>query len=441
MGILASVSGIGCAAIDAMVSRSNVDARPTTERLTAIARVFENQGHLGKAETMYHMALKQDPGNSFAQERATYIASLGNSKSFGASQTEQAVAMADAVETRTSAAKTAMTAPDLADAAKSQIASISTVVDNTVADNSTVDAIAAAEQAVEEAAAAAEEATVAVAAPVEEVHIEAASTVEQALAAFQDDSERAREQTVSFEADAALDEAATTEEDAATAEDTAAAFADIEQTEERPVFDAVPQEQFITLDQVASWIDAPSEHTDDLILALETGEDTGVRSLAAALLAECQADSAEINSALEAACTDADSLLRVTIRDTQLRQGMLSAKGVDDLVILLTDHDAEIQSQAAASLRYCVNSEYSERCINGLIALLEDGNQTVRGMAAATLGDFGSQATIAQQPLQDALASETDEANIRAIRFTLDRLQADQPVAEDEPVQLLPFVE
>ncbi|MCA9049753.1 MAG: tetratricopeptide repeat protein, partial [Planctomycetaceae bacterium] len=96
-----SLTAPGCAVMDALVSSpaGHGAADNSPERLTAIGRVFENQGRLAHAESMYRRALKSDPKNTVARERMEFIASLRNERHYNSSSesTERAVAMADSV--------------------------------------------------------------------------------------------------------------------------------------------------------------------------------------------------------------------------------------------------------------------------------------------------------------------------------------------------------
>ena len=64
LGSVMSASSIGCSAVTAIISDSrpvNRANRSDADRLTAIGRVFENQGRYDQAEVMYRKALRNRP--------------------------------------------------------------------------------------------------------------------------------------------------------------------------------------------------------------------------------------------------------------------------------------------------------------------------------------------------------------------------------------------
>ncbi|MEZ6063868.1 MAG: hypothetical protein R3C19_26270 [Planctomycetaceae bacterium] len=390
LGILLSSSGMGCAAIDALVSspRHGQQASPPAERLTAIARVFENQGNLAKAESMYRMAIRQDPSNDFARERVDYIASLGNNRTFRARPVQEAIAVADSIEVRTRTSEVSRpNAATLAADAKQRLTTGSGPLRTT--------------QPEPTALASAGTATIRVA-PIPPV-TPAVTRVSASVPHGQP---------------------ATVTQPLATAPAGTAHYSIQPDSAPAATSTLSAPPESVSLDEISEWMDSPAHYSAELMTALQRGEDAGVQALAAALLADCPAENEQVNDVLKAACDSSDSLVRATARDSLIRRGSIDRAGIRDLMTLLTDNDAEIRSQAAASLRNCVGSRWTADCVSGLGELLRDLNPSVRAMAAATLGDFtegGDSIGEARQLLLDARASEGNENVLTAIETSLQR--------------------
>ncbi|MBL8818301.1 MAG: HEAT repeat domain-containing protein [Planctomyces sp.] len=99
LGGIVSFSSVGCAAFNAMSEKgpgaSTKDAN--AERLVSIGRVFENQGKYDQAEVMYRKALKQRPSDPVIRQQLTQLADRKAGRQFGPANSEEALAMADAV--------------------------------------------------------------------------------------------------------------------------------------------------------------------------------------------------------------------------------------------------------------------------------------------------------------------------------------------------------
>ena len=104
LGTGMSVVGVGCAAVDALVSSpaGRCASSSSPERLIAVGRVFENQGRMSQAQAMYRQALKSDPGNSIARERMEFIASISSGRTFSPSElrSKEAIAVADSLQSK-----------------------------------------------------------------------------------------------------------------------------------------------------------------------------------------------------------------------------------------------------------------------------------------------------------------------------------------------------
>ncbi len=103
LGVLLSASSIGCSAVTAVVR----DYRPaprgvrdgSADRMVAIGRVFENQGHFDKAEVMYRGALKKDPNDRAIRDQLQHLADHRSGREFKAGGVTGAIALADSVST------------------------------------------------------------------------------------------------------------------------------------------------------------------------------------------------------------------------------------------------------------------------------------------------------------------------------------------------------
>lgn len=107
LGGLLSASSIGCSVINAVVSdyrAASREGRGSADRLVAIGRVFENQGKYDQAEVMYRRAIKEVPSDPAIREQLQQLAQRREGRTFEASATSSAIAIADAVSSRRSAA-------------------------------------------------------------------------------------------------------------------------------------------------------------------------------------------------------------------------------------------------------------------------------------------------------------------------------------------------
>ena len=156
---------------------------------------------------------------------------------------------------------------------------------------------------------------------------------------------------------------------------------------------------------------------------MQSGEDDGVKALAAAMLTECSLTDASINVVLIQACQSASPLLKVTCRDTLIQRGAIDQDGVDELLVLLTDVDTDIRAQAAASLRNCAGTVWTERCVTGLGLLLGDSQSIIVAVAASTLGDFGADASGHTGRLEQLIQSDEPVVSEAAL-VSLNRIRS-----------------
>lgn len=451
-----SVIGVGCSAVNAVVSSSAGHGADGTspQRLVAIGRVFENQGHLNRATAMYRQALRADPGNSIAQQRMDFIAGIDSGKTFSPSerQSQQAIAMADSIQKRprktTSRVKTDVR-PALA----------------------TDELSASLQTTVAEAAATPQAKVPQVGLDVSEVEVE-----NSADAAFDDDAGWVNVVDTGWELAGIEDGALLESVDTLTVSPSRRISGD---SADQPVVETVAfgeeDEQVsgkvtvtnaagwkatnradqdtvittvVTLDEIATCMEDPVGNTDTLLQGLVYGEDDGVRALAATLLTECPVGDASINESLKTASESDSELLRLSSLDALIQRGGINKQGVNSLVGLLATSNPEIRIQAAASLRNCANNDWSAQCIDGLGRMLEQSEPQVVAVAASTLGDFGPQASAHLSLLQkltesaDTMISEAASTAISRIQVTADGLNSvPLSVEVDSAEEYLPIVE
>ncbi|MEZ6121841.1 MAG: tetratricopeptide repeat protein [Planctomycetaceae bacterium] len=415
LGSGVSLASVGCSAVDALVSSpAGYSAQQgSPERLVAIGRVFENQGRLAQAEELYRKSLKQDPNNALARERLAAIESGRLPRRFDGTlkETQSALALADGLNSgrrlqksqieraaETTASDAAATlkhehdavlaslTPATARAQKTSVSSSETQVSHTAAGSAA-----------------------------EEVVAQAAVLIDSFAQPNADGHEQQDDDWSISVVPLEVPE-------------TRLSFAPA-RSETAEVPEAFASEggwkassRVVTLEEVLEWSDVPGDHVDELTLALTNGADDGVKSLAAALLAEAPTENQDIDACLLAACDGGSSLLRVTARDTLIQRGQMTEETVCDLLTLLTDSNADIQGQAAAALRYFVDTEWSERCVSGLGTLLTSDDPGVVAIAAATLGDFGHAAVSERSRLMQLVGSEENDLVLEAASLALLRI-------------------
>ena len=142
---------------------------------------------------------------------------------------------------------------------------------------------------------------------------------------------------------------------------------------------------------------------------------------------EVSPDDVKINQALQNATVAGADLLKVTALEALIQRGAITNEGINLLLTILADGDADIRSQAASSLRNCADSEWTQQCVQGLSELLSDQDSSVVAMAASTLGDFGSHAATVRVDLQRLAVEQTDPHVLEAVSVALQRILNSHP--------------
>ncbi len=437
LGLGFSVLGVGCAAVNALVSSpAGSGADPSSpQRLAAIGRVFENQGRYTQATAMYRRALKVDPGNSVAQDRLQYIASRRADRTFNGTeqQTQQALAVADSIGTRQApSGRTQRAAQRQSVGRGAQVPPV-----NVAASQRPVDIQTALNN---------------------DSVISSLTPIEIKDGTHQDDRVRVDIADTDFELAGRVDVA---DSSPPTQE---LGFAPADQRFPAPTIttvgfadDAATDSAWkssngaVRLEAIMEWLNTPGDFEGELIEALTQGEDEGVQALAASALAECSSSSSVVDDALEYAWSGDSALVAVTALESLVLRGTLTENGVGQLLSMAQSSDAEIRSQAAGSLRHLAGSQWSTNCVIGLCDLLADNDPATVAMAASTLGDFGVEAADCRDDLRAALNATRNTFTREAIEHALSRIPAglgSQDLTQDSPTlepvgtrTLLPIVE
>ena len=414
--------GAGCAVVDAVVNSpaGNAATRPSPQRMAAIGRMFENQGHVAQAQMMYRTALKAEPGNLVARERLKQIAALKSERVFESTtrSTRQAIAAADSLKppgraskpqaaTRETAEQLIVSAPD--DSGDITVVALASVIGN---------------DPVIKAAATTATTTSLTPEPVtaSDLPIVAAAL---SVVSTETESDDAGRRGMAFAPAARLHVADTSATPAPLSEIDTVGYTDQGSLEANPVSLAAEwtaADRVVTVEQVANWMEAPQHHSDELFTALHFGENDGVKALAAVLLTEVSPDDERINQAIGRAAASGSNLLKVTALDALIQRGAITNEGIGDLLALLADGDPILRSQAASSLRNCADSEWAAQCVDGLRELLSDEDIGVVAMAASTLGDFGSHAFSVCGDLQRLAVEQNDPYILEAVSVALQRI-------------------
>lgn len=442
------VFNVGCAAMNALVSSpaGQSAGHGSSDRIAAIGRVFENQGKYAQAQDMYRRALSSNPSNSVAKERMQHIASMNSKRTFDTPvvkpQASSILAVADSLNAQrkqkprrlgstplTEAPKPVEIAKELLqETPESIVASLTPVPPKPSEETMTIEPAITAYIA--------EELDVAVPeTPVPEVPTVEVTTPEVAVAKVSELIESdagdieltnpgwALDQSVSDSVMAAADVALTFAPGKTEATISTVGF----EGDDKMVASVASNTSWkssnrvVTLEELLEWSDSPEENTDNLLYALTSGEDDTVKAFAATLLVDCPADHTEINASLRHACGDGSPLLRVSCRDSLIQRGEVDEDSVNDLLELLSESDADIQAQSAASLRNLAGTEWSAPSVAGLQGMLTDNDQSLVAVAAATLGDFGPDATSCRGQLME-LVSSTSPTVRAAADLALNRI-------------------
>ncbi len=328
LGGLLSASSIGCSAITAVVS----DYRPapresrggSADRIVAIGRIFENQGHYDKAEVMYRRALKQNPNDPAIRSQLQQLADRRNGRQFKAGGVTSAIALADSVS-----------APGRTKLRSSVPAKVS--IEDSQPKTASVPGIVV---------------TAAAGGELPQVELVAISSESPTIvvAAASDESQQIVDAETGIAA--ALTDTVTADE----------VLEVIDVSADHPdllirglKFGDSPETQCLAATLLG---DCAPGHTQ-------------VRDVLA-----------------EAAGSTSDDRLRLAIAASRIQRGETDDSTARGLITLLESGDDDTRIQAAAELRHFGRTEMHDECVLALRQLLTTDTECVRAIAAVTLGDF-----------------------------------------------------
>ncbi|HAV31338.1 MAG TPA: hypothetical protein DC058_02530 [Planctomycetaceae bacterium] len=330
LGGMLVASGIGCSAASALMGDyepASSARQASADRMLAIAQIFEQQGQLDKAETMYRGALKKNPQNAAIRERLAEVQSKRRGDGSGTAVVRTAVPKQPSRPVANAAV------PVAALKAAQPVSAPSSAPES--GPQATPTAVPAAEPAK-------------VAAP----------------------------PAVAAKPEAFTEQIAT----AVVAEKAAVPVRSVSVTQAGPV----------TLDALLKAADAPETSSALLIQALQQGESNEAKSLAATLLGECPAADSGVKDALEKVVADQTVAVDVLLAalDSQVQRGELTSASAERLSVVAEKGQPEEQVQAITMLRYFTAMDSRECCLRSLESCLSSASEDVRASAALTLGDF-----------------------------------------------------
>lgn len=441
LGVGLTVTGAGCAAVDALVNSpaGNSATRSNSSRMAAIGRVFENQGRYAKAQSMYRSALKADPKNTIARERMLAIANRKNSgklKSVSDS-TEEAVALADDLsspqERRFVSQKPVSNLKSIAQAKPVETVPVPAAKDANEQDASVIASLTpiALDGSDANGQDEAEPTIVTVSSDVGEVDVVDLNWELGELAGEFDDSwdqiEISPAATVFDETAASVVVAPVGFEGDDTGVTTLSSTASEWKSAAR----------IVSLDELVVWYEDPETNQAKIISAIRNGADEGVQALAASALVSCPLGDADVNAALSEASHSDVEIIRVTALDSLVQRQELNGEDLNRLLMSLGSQHADIRTLAAAAVRNLSETNWAPECVAALTELLQDDSSDVVMMAAATLGDFGVDAMVSRDALTQLTAHESDDV-ARAAQLALLRIPATSVQGAGEAVTLPP---
>lgn len=413
LGGLLSASGIGCSAMNALTSHAGSKAaggRPSAERLASIGRVFENQGRYDQAEVMYRKALKQNPNDQIIADQLSQLAAKREGRHFGPSKTANAIALADSVSGGRGVSRNVIRQPE----ASSPAADLALALPAAPAEN----AVISAEQWVS---------------PPEQ------KTADVGTTDWTHDPPKAGFAVATSQALPFIPENVTSRSDVSPAAMVAhdpdvspgihradfapvshpAPLADAEQS-----ITAVEQSpsSMVTTQELLATVSNPQGTLDLLLKALDHGDSVETKTLAAALLGECDPSDTTIRTALARQLeTATEHGLVLAIADSQIQRGEANNTTAECMTAIAGCSTSGHQVQAITGLRYFSETGSQSICVQTLRELLTCDSQDVRAAAAVTLGDFASNDDITLAALTELAAEDNDPGVRRAALAAISR--------------------
>jgi len=409
LGSVLTASGFGCSATTALVGDSRPAARQgrdTSERMVAIAQVFEHQGRDEQAEVMYRKALKADPNNAAVREQLQQLAERKKSRKFEAGSANTPIAR-NTPNSRANAASASSSGAVQKSSGSSDVARAKPIRAVQLAAASVADSeSSSAEKAVATPGSQAELKQTAAVSPMRA----AKRSVAQELPNVSSERQTVDASSITFVS--ASNETANAIEVAKVSGESLTRVAAAPASVVEPVTSAQRTSR-VTSEEVLAVADFPAENAGLLLNGLRYGDSLETQCLAATLLGDCSPDDEVIQKILEKANQAAvDPQLRLAICNSRIQRMEHDVITADCLIQLITTAPAELRVQACSEMRHFAGSQSEDNCVYVLIDALESESPELRAGAAVTLGDFSSLPDSALQRLQGLSRSDSD-ASVR----------------------------
>jgi hypothetical protein len=172
--------------------------------------------------------------------------------------------------------------------------------------------------------------------------------------------------------------------------------------------------------------DAPETSSGLLVQALQHGESSEAKTLAATLLGECPESDSVAREALEKLVADPNSSVDVLLAalDSQLQRGELTGASAARLTALAEKGQPSEQVEAITMLRYFTAMDSRAMCLQALESCLLSGNEDVRASAALSLGDFCPLSDSQTAKLRELSEKDSSQDVRDAASATLKRAEA-----------------
>ena len=369
LGGMLAASSLGCSAASALMGDyepASSAKQASADRMVAIAQVFEQQGKLDKAESMYRGALKKNPQNAMVRQQLAEV------------QTKRRNGTSGTVVVHTVPPTRRMT-PVAAGSATASGMVVLPAAGAAVA--APVTPAPAAKVSVPVTSATPAPAPATTAAPV--VVSPAAVPVQKPASVAVPAVSTATPAAPIVEAPAAAVPASTGQ--------TPVPVRNVSTAEAVPAKSAaVAVAGATTLDALLQAADKPEDNTELLIQAVQQGESSEAKCLAMTLLGECSSENAGIREAIEKTVSDASTPTDVLLAavDSQVQRGELTAASAERLIGVVKAGQTGDQVQAITMLRYFTAMDGRESCLSALETCLTSTDSEVRAAAALALGDF-----------------------------------------------------
>lgn len=367
LGGMLAASSLGCSAASALMGDyepASSAKQASADRMVAIAQVFEQQGKLDKAESMYRGALKKNPQNAMVRQQLAEVQTKRRNGTSGTVvvHTVPPTRRMTPVAAGSATASGMVVLPGAGAAVAAPVTQAPAAKVSVPVTSATPAPATTAAPVVVSPAAVPVQKPASVAVPAVSTATPAAPIVESPAAAVP----------------ASTGQTPVPVRNVSTAEAIPAKSA------------AVAVAGATTLDALLQAADKPEDNTELLIQAVQQGESSEAKCLAMTLLGECSSENAGIREAIEKTVADASTPTDVLLAavDSQVQRGELTAASAERLIGVVKAGQTGDQVQAITMLRYFTAMDGRESCLSALETCLTSTDSEVRAAAALALGDF-----------------------------------------------------